>query len=90
MTKKFRMGEIVRANKSLYNRFPDSALICRNIDKMGIIKHKYKNPHNKRFLYEIDFNQYQTYHFIFFTKEISHVSKIKKDEFIAEMVAKKL
>ena len=89
MTKKFRVGEIVKANKSMKNRFVDSALICGNIGKMGIIKRKYQNLHDRRFLYEVEFNQYTT-HFIFFKNEISHVSKTRKDEFIAERVAVQL
>lgn len=91
MTRKFVRGEIVKVNKSLKKRFTISALICNNIGKLGMIKRKYRDQNSKSFLYEVVFSKYTTYRFIFYRKEISHVSsKTKKNEFIAERVAEQL
>jgi hypothetical protein len=90
MTRKFRVGEVVKVNKSLRKRFTISALICRQIEKLGMVKRKYKDLNDKNMLYEVVFSKYTTYRFIFYRKEISHVSKSKRDEFIAEKVAEQL
>jgi hypothetical protein len=90
MTRKFRVGEIVKANKSVRKRFVNSALICRIVGKLGKITSTYSNFNDRHIYYRVVFNKFSGDYFVFYRNEISHISKSRKDEFIAERVAEQL